>query len=69
VIVVLKPKTNTLVRVAMVEVTYNETATTCLELGLAFAADVVKEGSEVCNRAKELLFEPCCVSEMCSSIA
>jgi hypothetical protein len=54
---------------AMVEVTYNETATTCLELGLAFAADVVKEGSEVCNRAKELLFEPCCVSEMCSSIA
>jgi hypothetical protein len=45
---------------AMVEVSYNETATTCLELGLTFAADVVIEGSAECNHAKQMLFEPCC---------
>ena len=45
---------------AMVEVSYNETATTCLELGLTFAADVVVEGSNECNHARQMLFEPCC---------
>lgn len=48
---------------AMVEVSYNETATTCLELGLAFAADVVIEGSDQCNHAKQMLFEPCCYTD------
>ena len=45
---------------AMVEVSYNKTATTCLELGLTFAADVIIEGSAECNHAKQMLFEPCC---------
>ena len=45
---------------ANVEVTYNGTAATCLELGLWFAADIVMEGSEECNAAREILFEPCC---------
>jgi len=45
---------------ANVEVAYNGTAATCLELGLRFAADIVMEGSEECNAAREILFEPCC---------
>ena len=54
---------------ALVEVTYNEIATSCLELGLTFAADVVVEGSAECNHAKQMLFEPCCYTvpvEPCS---
>lgn len=45
---------------AAVEITYGDTATTCLELGLKFAANVIPEGSEECSKAKEVLFEPCC---------
>ena len=45
---------------ARVEVVYNGTATTCLELGVKFAADIVEEGSEECRAAKSVLFEPCC---------
>jgi len=45
---------------ANVEVAYNGTATTCLKLGVSFAADIVQEGSEECNAAKLALFEPCC---------
>lgn len=45
---------------ANVEVAYNGTAATCLELGLRFVADIVMEGSEECNAARELLWEPCC---------
>jgi chitinase len=45
---------------ANVEVAYNGTATTCLELGVMFAANIVQEGSEECEAAKSALFEPCC---------
>ncbi len=45
---------------ANVEVMYNGTATTCLELSLSFAADIVKEGSNECDAARKILFEPCC---------
>ena len=45
---------------ANIEVAYNGTAATCLQLGLRFASDVIIEGSEECNAAKDVLFEPCC---------
>jgi hypothetical protein len=45
---------------ANVEVAYKGNASTCLELSLLFAADVVIEGSEECNAVREVLFEPCC---------
>jgi hypothetical protein len=45
---------------ANVEVAYNGTATTCLKLGLDFAADIVMEGSKECGAAREILYEPCC---------
>lgn len=45
---------------ANVEVAYNGTATTCLDLGVKFAADIVQEGSEECKAAKSALYEPCC---------
>ena len=47
---------------ANVEVMYNGTATTCLKIGLAFAADIVMAGSEECGAARESLYEPCCYS-------
>ena len=45
---------------ANIEIIYNDTATTCLELGIRFVADVIKEGSDKCAEAREILFEPCC---------
>lgn len=45
---------------ANVEIAYNGTATTCLQLGLKFVADIVAEGSEECDAARDILFEPCC---------
>lgn len=47
---------------ANVEVAYDGIALTCLEIGLRFAADVVMDGSEECNAARQILFEPCCYS-------
>jgi chitinase len=60
---------------AKVEVAYNGTATTCLELGVKFAADIVQEGSEECTKAKSALFDPCCYQSpfdpcvLCQSLA
>lgn len=45
---------------ANIEVMYNDTATTCLKIGLAFAADIVMAGTEECKAAREILYEPCC---------
>lgn len=45
---------------ANVEIAYNGTATTCLQLGFKFVADIVAEGSEECDAARDILFEPCC---------
>ncbi|KAL9188929.1 hypothetical protein ACHAXT_011419 [Thalassiosira profunda] len=47
---------------ANVEVAYDGDPATCLELGLRFAADIVMEGSEECNAARQILYEPCCYS-------
>ena len=38
---------------AKVEVLYNNTARTCLELAFTFVSDIVQEGSDKCNAAKE----------------
>ena len=45
---------------ANVEVAYDGTPATCLELGLRFAADVIMDDSEECDEARQVLFEPCC---------
>ena len=45
---------------ANVEVAYDGSAATCLELGLRFATNIVIEGSEECNTARQVLFDPCC---------
>jgi hypothetical protein len=45
---------------ANVEVEYMGNASTCLELSLLFATHVIIEGSNDCNSAREVLFEPCC---------
>lgn len=45
---------------ANVEIAYNGTAATCLELGLKFSTDIVAEGSSECLEARSQLAEPCC---------
>jgi len=45
---------------ANVEIMYNNAVTTCLELGLKFSIDIIQEGSDECNTARELFAEPCC---------